>query len=83
MSGDHKVQQDKDYVSKVDPAVVAAFLKEFGTPPTASKAAYQAIIAHRHPVTIAQDMPLAPTVYGFADRASVDGWLERALDATA
>lgn len=81
MSGDHKVKQDSDYVSRVDPSVVESFLQEFGKPPTPSKAAYKATIAHRQPVTIGQDMPLAPATYGFADKNAVDNWLEQALDS--
>lgn len=90
--GQHHPKQDKDYVSKVDPAVVTAFLNTYGKPPTASKTAYRQTIS-RHPdgwsggkrepipVTIGQDMQLAPTTYGFADRGAVDNWLEQALDS--
>ena len=99
MSGNHQVRQDKDYVSRVDPAVVAAFLKRFGKPPVANRDAYNmtqsrhpdgysapAVTIGRHtgvppiPVMICQDMPLAPTVYGFADKAAVDQWFELAFD---
>jgi hypothetical protein len=48
MPGQHHVLQDKDYVSKVDPAVVAAFLKRFGSPPVANRDAYNATQS-RHP----------------------------------
>ncbi len=102
MSGNHHQLQDKDYVSKVDPAVVAAFLKRFGTPPVANRDAYNAtesrhpdgytaaaVTRGRHtavppiPVTIGQDMPLAPATYGFADKAAVDAWFELAFDTPA
>jgi len=29
---------------------------------------------------MAQDMPLAPATYGFADKAAVDQWFEKAFD---
>jgi len=79
------VRQDANYVSKIDPARVAAFLAQFGKPPVANRAAYNASQAYPHPRkptdhSISQDMPLAPTVYGFADRNAVDGWFEKAFD---
>ena len=88
--GQHHVKQDKDYVSKVDPSIVNNFLTKFGKPPVANRAAYQAATSI-HPdgfargqgpikTTIAQDMPLAPTVYGFADKNAVDQWFELAFD---
>jgi len=87
--GQHHVRQDKDYVSVIQQADVDAFLSAHGKPPTPSQAAYQAVIAHRTSTTesggkrttIGQDMPLAPTRYGFADRQAVDAWLELALDS--
>ena len=82
------VRQDSDYVSVIDSARVDAFLKQFGKPPIANRAAYDVASAFPHPRTpesksIAQDMPLAPAVYGFADKQAVDGWFEKALDTPA
>lgn len=99
MSGNHQVRQDNAYVSRVDPAVVAAFAKQFGKPPVANRDAFNATIS-RHPagysapavtvgkhtgvppmaVTMSQDMPLAPALYGFANKAEVDQWFEKAFD---
>ncbi len=86
----HQVQQNKDYVSKVDPAIVATFLKTFGKPPVANRAAYQEA-SSIHPAgfpaghgpmqpTMAQEMPLVPATYGFADKNAVDAWFEKAFD---
>lgn len=85
MSGDHKVQQDANYVSKVPAYVVAAFLAG-GKPPVANRVNYDAT-QKRHPsteagksITIGQDMPLAPAVYGFDNKVAVDQWFEKAFD---
>lgn len=91
MTGQHHVRQDADYVSRADPADVAAFLAKFGKPPVANRDAYNATEARPSSskgkphsstafVSICQDMPLAPTLYGFADKNAVDGWFEKAFD---
>ncbi len=82
------VQQDKNYVSKVDPAIVDAFLKTFGKPPVANQAALKESQSRRPAgntgaplqTTMSQDMPLAPTTYGFADKAATAAWFEKAQD---
>ena len=89
MTDQHKVQQDQAYVSVIPQPVVDAFLKEFGKPPVANKAALAAAqkkpakdpaVPENKRISISQDMPLAPATYGFADKAAVQDWFQKAFD---
>lgn len=72
--GHHQVQQDANYVSNVTDADVAAF-KALTSP----RAQYLWTIKPRvgkngRQVLGSQDMVLAPTLYGFKDKAAVQAW---------
>ena len=74
--GNHKVRQDKDYVSRVTQADFWAFQAI----PDMTHAKFVAAVHPRKGtdgkgVTIAADMVLAPARYGFADRAAAQKWL--------
>lgn len=77
--GMHQVQQDKTYISNVAQADFDKFMAG-NKQPALSRANFVLCIKHLigvngKPVQISADMALAPTRYGFADRAAAQVWI--------
>lgn len=75
--GQHHPQQDKDYISNVTQADFDAF----EAIPDQTHEKYVASIKHHKGVNgkdvqITGDMALAPTRYGFADKAAAQAWID-------
>lgn len=81
MTGQHKIRQDKDYVSVVKDEDVATFRAM----PDGTFAKYQYSVKFRQGkpgtsgegkfVKIVQDMPLSPATYGFKDKEEANAWI--------